>query len=129
MPRRTLLTIIALVLAAVAATTALAWPRVVLRLPESLLSAYLRLDTPLGLPASEVISRAKSSGCEAADPYYNELPPRQSYPKTTAGGSSWTTCVMGSYGIIFETSVEIFYIFDKDDRLKEVKIRRTVDAF
>lgn len=117
-----------IVLLAVLAVVVLRWSSLALRLPDGLLTEMLSRDTPIGLSEAEVVSRANRAGCNAKRPHRNELAPNQSYPKTTSSGSSWTTCVLGSYGLIFETSVEVFYIFDGDGRLKEINVRRSTNA-
>lgn len=128
MRRRKLIvwTIVALALAGI---TVLSWQSVLLRMPEGVLTAHLSHATPIGSTEEEVIAYANRSGCEADGPYRNELLPNSSYPKNRSGGSSWAKCVMGEYGLIFETAVEVFYIFDENGRLKEITIRKTTSLF
>lgn len=119
-------TIVALGLAGI---TVLSWRSVLLRMPEGVLTAYLSHATPIGSTEEDVIAYANRSGCEADGPYRNELLPSSDYPKNSSGGSSWATCAMGEYGLIFETAVEVFYIFDENGRLKEITIRKTTNSF
>ena len=118
----------ALAVLVLAVLIAISWRNVLLRMPDEVIAAYLSQGTPIGSTEAVVMEHTNRSGCNAKGPYRHELAPSPDYPKNSTGGSSWTTCVLGTYGLIFETAVEVFYIFDGNGQLKEISIRKTTNA-
>lgn len=121
---------LALVAIALAAAAMVAW-HVDLRwraTPEVISSRMLE-ETPLGSSEALVLDALAKQDRKPAPMWRGVIAPGSDYPLTTRGGSSFTHVVLAQYGIVFTTSVEAFYIFDSNQRLIEVGIRKTTDAF
>ena len=50
------------------------------------------------------------------------------HPVSTTRGEAWTEAVLDRHGIIFATSVEVYFIFDEQRRLVDIGVRKTTDA-
>jgi hypothetical protein len=95
--------------------------------PSAEIERVLRAETPIGAPVSDVLKALKSRGIDAKVHRVN-IPANSDYPLTRTGGASFIHETVGEYGLILKVSVEVFYVFDRSDRLADVRIRKTTDG-
>jgi len=91
-------------------------------------AAYLRSETPLGSSVTVVQRWLQQKRLEAAYSGGYIIRAGSDFPPTKVGGSGFIQTTIASYGWPFETAMEGFYIFDSNERLCDITIRRTVDA-
>ena len=92
------------------------------------IESHLLAETPLGSSEEAVLSYLSEKAESVKEPWRGPVTPNTLYPPNTVAGSSFITAVVGKYSVVFETSVEAFYIFDSDRRLVEIAVRKTTDG-
>ena len=99
-----------------------------LRQDDEVIESRLRSLTPLGSTEAQVLSHLTNRGLKPEPIWRGEIAPGSQYVNSTVPGRSFFRVLVGEYRNIFVTSVSAFYIFDKDQRLVEIGVRKSTDA-
>jgi hypothetical protein len=82
----------------------------------------------LGSSEGEVLGWLSRNHTPSAGTQEAVILPGSDYPPSRIGGRKFIHKTIGVYGWPFEVDVEAFFIFDQNDRLVEIRVRKTVDA-
>ena len=116
---------LAIVVAAKAASRPAWWP-------EDTLTAWLRSRTPYGTSESEVRAFLQRRGWHSIwAPGQDSL--NRAHHIKFSDGSQTLEVVLGAYRsplflFLFRTTTEVFYGFDEDGRLVDIRVRKDTDA-
>jgi hypothetical protein len=88
---------------------------------------YLQDQTPIGSTQDTVVTWLQRRG-SGAKLNIATIAPHSTFPPTDTGGASFIQTTIASYRIVLRADVEAFYVFDANDRLADIGVRRTVDA-
>ena len=99
-----------------------------LRQDSEAIESDLRSLTPLGATEEQVLSQLRGKGLKPKPTWRGEIKPGDQYIESTVPGQSFFRVLVGEYRNIFVTSVSAFYIFDQDQRLVEIGVRKETDA-
>jgi len=89
--------------------------------------AYLRELTPLGTSQADTVAWLRTRDVDARV-HPGRVEAGLDYPLTKIGGASFIHESIAHYWWPFRTDVEVFYIFDDDKMLVELRVRKTTDA-
>jgi len=90
------------------------------------IEAYLRTQTPLGASHADVIAWLGTRDI-TAEVINARIRPGSDYPESSVGGASFIHSSIAHYGLPV-VDVEAFYIFDDNNRLVDITVRRTIDG-
>jgi hypothetical protein len=97
--------------------------------PPENVERYLLTQTPLGTSETAVGTWLTTMGVNAQLNRVHVRPkPLGDYPLTAVGGESFIHAPIVSYRLVFRSWVEVFYIFGADDRLVDLRVRRSTDS-
>jgi hypothetical protein len=94
--------------------------------PQSI-EAFLAELTPLGSSRIAVQQTLESYGVRS-DYTPVHVSAGSTYPPAALGGDGWQRALVSEYRFILVTSVEAYFYFDGSGRLREIKVRKTVDS-
>jgi len=98
-----------------------------LRAEGSEIENQLLVETPLATSKAQVLAVSRTKGRAVGDG--GELTPNISnYPVPSGEGKSYLRAHIGSYGVVLTVDVIAFYIFDEEERLVAIHVRKDVDA-
>lgn len=87
----------------------------------------LLVETPVSTTKAQVVEISRKKGRVIGEG--GVLTPNISdYPVPATEGKSYLRMHLGSYGVILKVDVIAFYIFDEQDRLTGIRVRKDVDA-
>lgn len=87
----------------------------------------LLTETPLGASREDVVRWLAARGIRA-EVHVVKIDGPSDYPLTRTGGTSFIHETLDRSRLLFRTSVEVFYIFDTEGRLVDLRVRRTTDS-
>jgi hypothetical protein len=102
-------------------------PRCVLWGPASIVQARLLFATPRGTPKGEVVkylSENRYAVSESSGENRRQVP---GYP-IPGSFSSYLTADIGHYRVVWRVDIDAIYTFDSEQHLKDIVVRRHVDA-
>ena len=102
--------------------------KISLRHDDQAIESKLRSLTPLGSTELQVLSYLEKEGLKPQPIWRGEIKPGSQYIHSTVPGRSFFRVLVGEYRNIFVTSVSAFYIFDQNQRLVEIGVRKETDA-
>lgn len=98
-----------------------------LHLSTNEIERHLLIATPLGSTEAEVLSYLQDKHISGSIKRAH-VRPGVDYPPTAVEGNSFIHESIGEYGLLFQTSVEAFWVFNSAGRLVDLKVRKTTDA-
>lgn len=114
---------IAVVLVLASLTSCRGW----LRAESGEIERRLLVETPITTSKEQVVEASKRKGRTLGEG--GALTPNISnYPVPATEGKSYLRMHLGSYGVLLKVDVIAFYIFDEQDRLTGIRVRKDVDA-
>lgn len=119
--------VVAMLLAAIAITDRAIVRMAIFGQPAEDIEAYLLVRTPIGETQSHVLEWLRSVNVEGMVHEVNVEIGSQ-FPPSRVGGRSFIHEIIWRYGLLVETSVEAFYVFDANGYLAEVSVIKTSNS-
>lgn len=98
-----------------------------LRHPSDQIEAHLLGETPLAT-AKELVRTLSQERARDITEDARLTPNPSNYPVPASEGSSYLRAHLGSYGFVFRVDVVAFYVFDANDQLVAIHVRKDTDA-
>ena len=92
------------------------------------IEVHLKRETPLGSSAQQVRVYLQSAGVAPHELRVLPIAPSEDYPLNSTGGASFMHETIGEYRVFLVTSVEVFYTFNANGELVDIRVRKTTDA-
>ena len=119
--------VVAMLLAAIAITDRAIVRMAIFGQPAEDIEAYLLVRTPIGETQPHVLEWLRSVNVEGMVHEVNVEIGSQ-FPPSRVGGRSFIHETIWRYGLLVETSVEAFYVFDANGYLAEVSVIKTSNS-
>ena len=119
--------VVAMLLAAIAITDRAIVRMAIFGQPAEDIEAYLLVRTPIGETQSHVLEWLRSVNVEGMVHEVNVEIGSQ-FPPSRVGGRSFIHETIWRYGLLVETSVEAFYVFDANGYRAEVYVIKTSNS-